>query len=128
MMDAIVSAFDLVVLMGNDFPQRRGEPVVNGLFVLVHGRIFAALALGQDGAIVARDRNSQIDPCPMKRSDCARRLGGFELAKPSHRVPQVGEKSAALMSIIVEEGFELRIFGRLRGLFITTLAILERSD
>jgi hypothetical protein len=58
MMDAIVSAFDLVVLMRNDFSQRRGEPVVRGLLVLVHGRIFAPLAFGQDGAIVARDGNS----------------------------------------------------------------------
>jgi len=52
MMDAIVSAFNLVVLMRNDFAQRRGKPVVNGLCVLMHGRIFTALAFGQDGAIV----------------------------------------------------------------------------
>ena len=64
----------------------------------------------------------------MKRSDCARRLGWFELAKPSHRVPQFGEKPDALMSIIIEKGFEPGILGRLRGLFITALAILERSD
>jgi len=127
-MDAIVSASNLVVLMRDDFSQRRGEPVVCGLLVLVHGRIFAPLAFGQDGAIVARDGNSQIDPGPMQRSYCACRLGWFELAPPSHRVPQFGEKSDALMSIVVEKGFEPGILGRLRGLLITALAILERSD
>lgn len=35
--DAIVRAFDLVVLMANYVPQRRGETVVHGLFIFVYG-------------------------------------------------------------------------------------------
>jgi len=64
----------------------------------------------------------------MKRSHRARRVVWFKLAKPSHRLSQLAEKSDALMSIIVEQRSQSGIFGRLRGFFVTALAIYERAD
>jgi len=63
----IVRSHDFPVLSGNDVAQRRGETILQRLFVFVHSRIFPALAFGKDRMIVSAGSSGfQVDPGAMQ--------------------------------------------------------------
>src|SRR5437764_10488773 len=126
----IVCLFHVGVLARERLADGRGYYVAFHRFLVFgDGRIFAPLALSQDGMIVlTRDRRFQIDPGAMHCSSRAAAVFRIMFAKTDRLVLELTGKFCTLERVLIEKRFELRIFHGFRRLTKSLLAVFQRLD
>ena len=94
----IVRSHDFPVLPGNDVAQRRGETILQRLFVFVHSRIFPALAFGKDRMIVSAGSSGfQVDPGAMHCTCGAAGFFGLRFTQALRLILQLGREPRTLL-------------------------------
>src|ERR1043166_2370448 len=125
----IVRALDFGELARNRFAYRSAEAVLQGLFVLVHGRIFAALTLAQNRFVItARHGRFQIDPRPVHRACGAARFFRTKFAEALRLALQLRREPMSLLRVFAEKILELRISHGISSFFEALLAVLQGFD